>query len=336
MRIALLACTTLLIAACRSDSPSPTDPGNGNGNGSGNGNGAQIARAGIYVTTQTNSVLVFPLNATGNVAPSRRIVGDSTGLSLPIGVGVDSKGSVYVANRTGSRVTVYPIGADGNVAPTRSLVDTAMRSPQALVVDRTDAVFVASCPGCGSAAGGATAMFHFPNNANAADYVLRGTNTQLSYPVGIAVDATRNVYIGNAFGGTVNVFAPGASGNSIPIRSFNPGASQNVQSLTVAGNTILLTSPGIGILSYISTATAGTPPAATIPSSATLPIVYPGGSFLDTSVPQPVLYLVDYSGGAVHIIQTNGTAPNLGVQSVATIRGALTGLSLPLSITVVK
>lgn len=322
MRNTVLACTAVLLAAC-SDGKTPTDPG------------TQVATAGIYVTNANNSVVVFPLTATGNVAPARTISGTNTGLSLPIGIGVDSHGSIYVANRTGSRVTVYPLGANGNVAPTRSLTDTAMKSPQTLKIGSNDAVYVASCPNCGSAAGGATAMFHFPNGANSVDYVIRGANTGMSVPVGIGIDASLNVYIANAFGGTTNVYAPGASGNTLPIRTFNPGSSQNVQSMVVSGNTIMLASPGTGILSYLNTAISGTLPSATLPSSGTLPLSYPGGVFLDTSGPQPVIYLVDYGSSAVYVIQTTGTAPNLGVQSVVTIKGAATGLSSPLGITVV-
>jgi hypothetical protein len=323
MRLALAACTALVLTACGSTS-TPTDPGPG----------SQVATAGIYVTTAANTVLVFPLTATGNAAPARTLAGAATGLALPIGIAVDSHGSIYVANRKGSAVTVYPLGADGNVAPTRSMTDTAMKSPQGLFIDSGDGVFVTTCPNCGSAAGGATGMYHFPNGANAIDYFLRGANTGMTVPVGVSVDASRNVYIGNAFGGTMNVYAPGASGNSLPIRSFNPGAGQNIQSQFVTANTILLASPGSGILSYINTAVAGTPPSTTLPSSSTLPITYPGGMFLDTSVPQPVLYLVDYGANAIRIVQTTGTAPNLGVASVATITGAATGLAQPLGITV--
>ena len=235
MRLALLASSAVLLTAC-GDSKTPTDPG------------TQVVTAGIYVTNANNSVVVFPLTATGNVAPARTISGTNTGLSLPIGIGVDSHGSIYVANRTGSRVTVYPIGANGNIAPTRSLTDTAMKSPQTLKIGANDAVYVATCPNCGSAAGGATAMFHFPNGANAIDYVIRGANTGMTVPVGIGIDASLNVYVANAFGGTANVYAPGASGNTLPIRTFNPGSSLNVQSMVVSGNTIMLAAPGSGIL----------------------------------------------------------------------------------------
>ncbi len=323
MRVALLTCSATLLAACGSSNPTSPPVV------------SQTDNSGIYVTTASNSVLVFPLTATGNVAPARTIAGASTGLSLPIGLAMDSKGSLYVANRTGSKITVYPMGATGNVAPSRVLTDTAMKSPQGLMIDRADNVFAVTCPNCGSAAGGATGMFHFANNANLSDYFIRGANTGMTVPIGVGLDASSNVYIANAFGGSVNVYAPGASGNTLPIRSFQPGSGQNLQGMFVASNSILLTSPGSGIISYPSSAGTGTSPATTIPSNATLPISYPGGVFLDASVPQPVLYVVDYSAGAIYIVKTTGTAPNLGVQTVTKISGALTGLSQPLGITVV-
>ena len=321
MRRTPLVVSAVVLAAC-SGKTTPTDPG------------TQVVTAGIYVTTVGNAVLVFPLTASGNVAPSRKISGPSTGLSLPIGVGVDSKGSTYVANRTGSRITVYPLGANGDVAPTRSLTDTAMKSPQALYIADNDGVFAVTCPNCGGAAGGATGMYHFSNGSNVSDYFIRGTNTGLTVPVGVGVDGTNNIYIGNAFGGSVNVYAPGAQGNTLPIRSFNPGSSLNVQSMQLSGNTITLSAPGASILTYLNTVSAASPPSATIPASTSMPISYPGGVYLDKSVPQPVLYVVDFGAGAVYVAQTAGTAPNLSVTSVVTIKGALTGLTQPLGITV--
>ena len=322
LRPYVLTAAALTLAACGS-STSPTTPI------------TQTDNSGIYVTTAGNTVVVFPLTATGNVAPSRTISGAATGLSLPIGIGVDSKGSLYVANRSGAKITVYAAGANGNVAPTRALTDTGMKSPQALVIGSGDDVYAVTCPNCGQSAGGTTGMFHFPNGANSIDYFLAGSNTGMTVPNGIGLDASKNIFIGNAFGGIVGVYAPGASGNSLPIRSFNPGASLNVQATAVSGNTIILTAPGSGIVTYLTTTSAAGPPAATLAPSASLPISYPAQAYLDTSVPQPVIYLADYGAGAIRVITTTGTAPNLGVNTVTSISGALTGLSSPLGITVV-
>lgn len=323
MRITPLLAAAILLAACGKKS-SPTDPG------------TQLSAAGIYVSTAGGSVVVFPLTASGNVAPSRKISGASTGLSLPIGLAVDKSGSLYVANRTGSKITVYALGANGDVAPTRALTDTAMKSPQAVYLDNTnDAVYAVTCPNCGGGAGGATGMFHFAAGSTVSDYSLRGSNTGMSVPNGIGIDGSKNIYIGNAFGGTVNVYAPGAQGNTLPIRTITPGAGQNLQCTQLSGNTITMTSPGVGILMYLSTAAASAPPASTIPKSTTLPIAYPGCAYLDTSVAQPVLYVVDFSGNALYVAQTAGSAPNLSVTSVVTISGGLTGLTAPLGIAVV-
>ena len=50
----------------------------------------------------------------------------------------------------------------------------------------------------------------------------------------------------------------------------------------------------------------------------------------------PVVYLVDFSGNAIYVIQTSGVPPNLTLQSVTTISGQATGLSEPLDVLVVK
>ncbi len=291
--------------------------------------------AGIYVTNAAdNSIRVFALDATGNAAPVRVIKGASTQLSLPIGIGMDTQGNLYVANRTGAKVTMYPQTATGDVAPSRTLTNGAEWSPQVIDVGPGDELLVGTCPNCGSAAGGATGVFHFASGATTSDYSIDGGNTVLSVPSGIDRDASGNIIVSNAFGGTVNVYAPGSTGNVAPIRSFTPSTA-NTQAMSVGGNTIALSSPGTGIALFPLTATGATAPTATIGAPA-VPISYPGGVLLDAGVTPPVIYLVDYSGNAIYVIQTAGVAPNLTVSSVRTIKGAATGLGQPLGIAVVK
>jgi len=66
------------------------------------------------------NVLVFPIGASGNVAPTRRIEGASTTLNQPYGIDVDANW-IYVANYNAQSVVVFPIDADGDVAPTRTI-----------------------------------------------------------------------------------------------------------------------------------------------------------------------------------------------------------------------
>lgn len=294
---------------------------------------------GIYVTNQNNSVTVFALDATGNVAPVRTLSGAATGLSLPIGIGVDHQGNLYVANRTGGSVNVWPATATGNVAPTRSITSPGMGSPQALALGAGDDLYVATCPNCGSANGGDTGVFHFAVDASASDFTLAGANTGFTVPAGVQLDKDKNVYVANAFGGDVAVFAPGASGNSLPVRSFTMTVGGNAQSMSLGANSganaLAVGMPGRGIQLYDTTASGPATPAATLAPTADFALSYPAGVVFDNSVTPPVVYVNDYAASAIYVIQTTGTAPNLGIASVRTISGAATGLDRPLGIAVV-
>ena len=307
--------------------PSPTPTPNGS------------VAPGIYVTNQNNSVTVFALDATGNAAPLRTLTGASTNLALPIGMGVDHQGNLYVANRTGGTVTVYPSTANGNVAPTRTIASPGMGSPQAVALGAGDDLYVATCPSCGGGNGGDTGVFHFAVNATAADYTLSGSNTGFTVPVNVQLDKDKNVYVANAFGGNVAVFAPGNSGNTLPIRSFTLNAGGNVQAMSLGANSganaIVLAVPGRGIQLYDTTASGPSNAASTLAPSGDFPLSYPAEVYFDNSVTPPVVYVNDYGAAAVYVIQTAGTAPNLTVASVKTIKGAATGLSSPLGILVV-
>lgn len=300
----------------------------------------QSTAAGIYVTNANHSVTVFALDASGNAAPLRVLSGANTGLSLPIGMVTDKQGNLYVANRLGSKVTVYPSTANGDVAPTRSITATGMGSPQGLAIGITDDLYVSTCPNCGSGAGGNTGVWHFNSGSSVSDNQIAGANTGMTVPSNIALDSSRNLIVSNSFGGNVSVFAPGASGNTLPIRSFTSPAGANVQGMALGpnsgNNAIALAVPGRGVELYTSTAGSGALPAVTLAPSATLPINYPGGVFFDNSVSPPIVYLVDYGSSAVYVIQTAGITPNLTVASVKTITGAATKLSSPLGVTVVR
>ena len=63
---------------------------------------------------------------------------------------------------------------------------------------------------------------------------------------------------------------------------------------------------------------------------------YPAGVAVDTTGAQPVVYLVDTSGGVINIIQTTGSAPMFAPGTVTTIQGAATGLQTPLGIALVR
>ena len=277
---------------------------------------------------------MFPLAATGDMAPTRTIAGDATGLSTSIGIAVDHSGNIYVANRTGSTVTVYGPSATGNAAPTTTLTATGMGGPESLAFDASGNLFVGACPNCGGSGGGDTGIFHFAAGSTTSDYNIEGANTGFTNPA-VALQANGTIVVSNSFGGGVQTFASDAMGNATPATTFTPTGTSNIQSLAVSNNVIALADPSAGVQLYAADSTGNATPAATIASSDKFTLSYPGGMFLDTTAAQPVLYLVDYSGNAIYVITTTGTGADLAVDTVRTISGATTGLQNPLDIFVV-
>ncbi len=69
-----------------------------------------------------NEIVVFDLQAHGNVAPKRVIGGISTGLDRPFGVALDStRNEIVVANQDIGTLTFYPRTGQGNIPPLRTV-----------------------------------------------------------------------------------------------------------------------------------------------------------------------------------------------------------------------
>jgi len=322
--VALVACgddSTNHLADAASDSASPDSQ-------------MQQVNPGIYVTDQNSSIFVFPLDGSGDVAPTRTISGADTGLALSIGIAVDRAGNIYVANRNGGGVTVYAPDANGDAAPIRTLTATGMDSPETIVLDGDGNAFVATCPSCGEGSGGAVGIFHFPAGTSASDSSIQGSDTGLTNPA-VTLDPAGELVISNSFGGLVETFPATATGDATPLRSFTPAGDPNIQSLFAGPGVIALSVPGAGVQLYDASATGSASPVTTIAASASFPLQYPGGMHLDASGAQPVLYVVDFMGNAIYVIETTGSGTQLAVGSVRTITGSDTGLDGPLDIVVV-
>jgi DNA-binding beta-propeller fold protein YncE len=95
----------------------------------------------LYVANDVgHSILVFRGTDSGDVAPSRVIRGNRTGLSSPVGVFVDGKNKeLWVSNLGNASATVYPLTANGNAAPLRT-IRSAPEGKVSLKFGKTQAV----------------------------------------------------------------------------------------------------------------------------------------------------------------------------------------------------
>src|ERR1700676_2069576 len=90
----------------------------------------------LYVADGAN-VDIFPVTASGNVAPTAQITGAATTLSGPAAVAKDSVGNLYVADFNAGAIDVFAAGSTGNVAPTRQIIGAAtlINGPEGIAVD---------------------------------------------------------------------------------------------------------------------------------------------------------------------------------------------------------
>ena len=215
--------------------------------------GIVLDRAGNVYVTNTYTVTVFAPGASGNAVPIRTIESYYT----IGGIALDSAGNVYVSS--GGGIAVYA-AANENATPIRTIAgsNTGLSCPAGIGLDAAGELYVANPCGASVTVYAAGAS----GDASPAR-TITGSNTGLNGPSDIAVDAARNVYVTNTGGyvanaGSVTVYAAGASGNVIPIRTIAgcntsigyPWGPRGVE-LDAAGNVYVAAHiPAFGITVY--------------------------------------------------------------------------------------
>ena len=88
-------------------------------------------RGEIFVANDTgNSVIVFPIDASGNVAPIRVLKGPRTMIKNPTGIALDLENNeLWVANFGSHAATVFEFDAEGNVPPKRVIRSAPLGTP---------------------------------------------------------------------------------------------------------------------------------------------------------------------------------------------------------------
>ncbi|MFY9663082.1 MAG: hypothetical protein WAL67_00630 [Candidatus Cybelea sp.] len=188
----------------------------------------------IYVESEGCSspyfycVEIFASGANGNVAPTGIIRGKKTELSDSSGVALDASGNLYVANYAGvgyndrGTVTAYTAGSVGNVAPARTISgsNTGLYQPEGVAFDTGSNIYVPNGFGGPSNAGSVTVYAPTASRNAAPIRTIQGTKTKLDEPLGIALDGSDNLYVGNYESNTVTVYAAGANGRVKPINKI--------------------------------------------------------------------------------------------------------------------
>ena len=189
------------------------------------------------------SITIYPPASSGNASPSAVIVGTNTLLAEPQGIALDNSRNIYVANLA-NLVTEYASGSNGNAAPIATITGalTQLAAPAGIALDSSGRIYVANLIGGASSFGSVTVYAAGANGNATPTAVIAGSNTGLSAPQGIAVDAAGNLFVANLTGGalqngSITVYPPGSNGNVTP-------------SATIAGaeiETLLLGPQGVAV-----------------------------------------------------------------------------------------
>ena len=95
-----------------------------------------IDQSGYLYAASDGTVQVYAPGSTGTAAPLRAISGSATGLRSIVGLAVDAKGYLYVADTQLNGIAVFAPGATGNVQPFSTLFgpSTSINSPSAIAI----------------------------------------------------------------------------------------------------------------------------------------------------------------------------------------------------------
>ncbi len=151
----------------------------------GNGLVGTSARSGRYGKFEPPSITVYPMDASGNVAPVRIIEGPSTLMNWPAHMAFhEERQELFVANDADNSILVFSASAEGNAAPIRVIQgpNTGIQHPPGIALDSIlGELYVASM--------GTPSVTVFPVTANGNVSPLR---TIRGAPVG-----TQSLMIGN-------------------------------------------------------------------------------------------------------------------------------------------
>lgn len=160
-----------------------------------------------------NTVVEFgasQMSASGSPTPQVTLSANGSSLNGPIAVAFDPSGNMWVANGGGNTVVEFTpaqLAASGSPVPVVTLSDSAgsLNGPVELAFDASGNLWVADF-------NSSTVVAFTPNQLAASgspipSVTLSATGGSLDAPVGLAFDASGDLWVANEFGNTVVEFA---------------------------------------------------------------------------------------------------------------------------------
>jgi sugar lactone lactonase YvrE/cell division septation protein DedD len=310
----------------------------------------------IYVADAlAATVFVFPrlagLTSQPNypdVTPLGAVSGSKTGLSYPQGIALDSSDNFYVADNAANSVFVYQAGSKGNIAPIPAIsaaMTTGLSYPQGIALDSSGKIYVTDAGDSEASPLIPASVFVYPAGSNgntAPTATISGSNTGLSYPQGIALDSSRNIYVVDE-NPSVFVYSAGSTGNVAPTTTISGDATgldspvgialDSSRNIYVAdeGN-VSCDGTSESVYVYAAGSTGDAVPIAIIGGTDT-GLCYPVGIALDSS---GNIYVADEGAASVFVYPPLASLPTQAnypdVTPIATISGSNTGLISPYGI----
>lgn len=282
-----------------------------------------------------SSVTAYPAGASGNIAPTVTLAGPNTGLGNSLSDAFDSKGNLYVTSGSGGCgppcVRIFAPGASGNVAPIGAIcgVAASLLGTGLMALDNAGNIYAVT----GSFGLTTINVYRAGTLTSVAPAFTLNPQGDVE---GLAFDASNRLYVphnqGAFFGGTIDVFAPGASGNTPPVATIGGDMTGlNFPSAIAIDSVgkIYIANTGFGVFSvtvYAAGANGNVPPIATIKGSATR-LLAPQGLAVDSS---GIIYVANSNDEILEFPPgANGNVAPSGV-----IGGSNTGLRQPVGMTV--
>jgi sugar lactone lactonase YvrE len=174
-----------------------------------------------------SGVNAYPAGSNGNVSPSASIAGTDTGLASPDGITLDSGGNLYVSNSFGGTsqsgsLTVYRAGSSGDAVPTTTITSNfiGIDFASGIALDSTGNIYVANEFG-GPWDDGTVTIYSAGSYATSSPIAtIAGGNTELSNPIGIALDSGDNIFVLND-DNAITVYPAGSAGDVMPQATIN-------------------------------------------------------------------------------------------------------------------